>query len=333
MVTRLLLLFVLLCFVSVVASGAVAAQETVSVSDADGLDSVRDDLDGDYVLVGDIDMSDEGSFEPIGDRDEPFTGSFDGGGNVIEGLTVVRPNSEEVGLFGALGDGARVRDVGLEDVDVTGGEKVGGIAGFSRGNVTRSYVTGQVSGEGDDVGGVIGWQRYGNIANSYSKADVSGSVAVGGVVGFGTGTIELTYAAGSVSPSERSGGVVGQLGSRHQLAGRESVLRDSYYDTSATRQNDAVGYARSGAGETNVENVEGLPTEEMQGSVAEENMQAFDFVNTWETSGEDYPVLAWQTGVLTGDGAPLPTPGFGFVVGFFALLALLSKRLLRPSGG
>ncbi|MDZ7687363.1 MAG: hypothetical protein U5J64_01345 [Halobacteriales archaeon] len=332
----LLLLILLLTVVSVTATGTVTAQEdqqTVTVSNADDLDDVRDDLDGDYVLANDIDMSDVGNFDPIGSRDgASFTGSFEGGGNVISDLTVVEPNGDGVGLFGAVGDGGTVNSVGLEDVDVEGDKNVGGIVGFNRGNVTRSYVTGTVSGESDNVGGVVGWNRGGLVSKSYSKARVNGNVQVGGIVGVsnsaagsdGDAVVEFSYAVGRVSATARDGGLVGMLGDRDQLSGTESVLRDSYWDTGATGQNDEYGNKRSGDGESTAENVEGLSTDEMQGDAAEDNMTAFDFVSTWATQEDDYPVLSWQTSVLSADNVPLP--GFGFFAAVVSLFAVLVHR-------
>jgi len=325
-VLRILLLF---CVVSLVASGAVSAQEeeTVTVSDAGDLDAVRDDLDGDYVLASDLDMSDVGNFDPIGSRTgESFTGSFRGGGNVIRNLTVVKRNRDGVGLFGAVGDGGVISNVGVEDADVTGGDSVGGIIGFNRGNVTRSYFTGSVKGRDDYVGGIVGSNSGGLVSQTYSEARVSGSLMVGGIVGrnHGGGDVELSYAAGRVSATAQAGGLVGVLGYEYQLAGRESVLRDSYWDTQATGQNEAVGNERSGNGEATVENVEGLSTDEMQGDSAEENMNALNFVNTWATVDDDYPVLSWQTSVLSADNLPLP--GFGFIAGLVALFAVMLRR-------
>jgi hypothetical protein len=305
--------------------GTATAQEATQITNADELDDVREDLGGEYVLADDVDLSEDPSFEPIGDGDEAFTGRFDGGGNVITGLSVVRPGEDYVGLFGAVGSDGVVTQVGLEGVEVEGGERVGGVAGSSRGNVTDTYVDGTVSGEDDYVGGLVGWNR-GFVERSYSLAGVTGRLDVGGVAGRtdGGGTVAGTYAAGRVSATEgRVGGLVGTVGSRNQLAGRESVLRDSYWDTTVTGQTEAYGERRAGEGEVAVENVEGLTTDEMQGTDADERMTAFDFVGTWDTT-EEYPVFTRQTGIVPGQDAPLP--GFGV---FAAVLAVAVAAVLR----
>jgi len=323
---RLSVFIVLLVFsvLSVAASGTVAAQEeTVSISDASDFDTIREDLSGDYALTNDIDLSGVPDFEPIGDGsrgdrgEEPFTGTFNGNGHNVSGLTISR-SDDYVGLFGSVGRNAEVTRVGLEGVEVEGNSRVGGLVGFNRGNVTHSYVDGTVSGEGSYVGGLVGWNR-GNVTRSYSLASVSGEVEVGGIAGRndGGGTASQTYATGRVSSTGgRAGGLVGNLGSQNQREIHTSVLRNSYWDTEATGQTDEIGRMREGDGEVTVENVEGLTTSEMRGQDVDERMTAFDFAATWDTTDE-YPVLSWQTGIIPED---TPLPGFGVFVGGLALL-------------
>ena len=324
----LIVSFVLLS--AVLASGTVAAQETTQITGSEGLQDVREDLGGDYVLADDIDLSDDPNFEPIGDGSrgdrgqEPFTGTFDGNGHNISGLSIVRSDESYVGLFGEVGRDGEVTGVGLEGVEIEGGERVGGVAGFNRGNITDSYVDGTVSGE-RYIGGVVGWNRWA-VTRSYSLASVSGRLQVGGVAGRndGGGTVSQTYAAGTVSATGgRVGGLVGNLGFPRQREGDESVLRNSYWDTDATGQSEGVGRMRAGDGEVTVENVEGLTTSEMQGNDADERMTAFDFAGTWDTT-EDYPVLSWQTGLLPTEDIPLR--GFGALAAIGALLIALSLR-------
>lgn len=253
-------------------------------------------------------------------------GSFEGNGHVITGLTVVNPGGDGVGLFGAVGRDGVVTNLGLEDVEIEGGDSVGGIAGFNQGNVTRSYVEGGVSGEDSYVGGIVGWNNGGLVTETYSTARVNGRAQVGGVVGrnAGGGTVSSSYAAGDVSATAQAGGLVGMLGSENQLAGRESVLRDSYWDMDATGQNDEVGNMRAGEGEFTIENVEGLTTSEIQGEDAGERMTAFDFAGTWEAT-EDYPVLSWQASIIPSEDTPLP--GFGFFAGTSALFVAVLLRV------
>lgn len=61
----------------------------VGIYTVEDLDNIRHDLDGKYILMNDLTFADGASpFDPIGTRQEPFTGQFDGNGHVIRGLTI-----------------------------------------------------------------------------------------------------------------------------------------------------------------------------------------------------------------------------------------------------
>ena len=147
-----------------------------------------------------------------------YYGTFEGNRHTISNLYVDRPNQDNVGLFSTAGDSqggvgyGEVRNLGLENVDVTGREYVGGLAGRAYGSVRRVYTTGEVNGD-QYVGGLVGEAR-GLISETYSRADVSGdgweSSNVGGLVGYlRLGTIKASYATGDVSGMNWVGGLVG----------------------------------------------------------------------------------------------------------------------------
>ena len=61
----------------------------VGIYTAEDLDNIRNDLDGQYILMNDLTFADGAApFNPIGTRQEPFTGRFDGNGHVIRGLVI-----------------------------------------------------------------------------------------------------------------------------------------------------------------------------------------------------------------------------------------------------
>ena len=61
----------------------------VGIYTVEDLDNIRGDLDGKYILMNDLTFADGASpFDPIGTRQEPFTGQFDGNGHVIRGLVI-----------------------------------------------------------------------------------------------------------------------------------------------------------------------------------------------------------------------------------------------------
>jgi len=113
-----------------------------------------------------------------------FTGVFDGNGHTISHLTIDGENY--LGLFGRLESGAKVRNLAVVDVNISGsGDYVGGLVGCSYGPLTHCYSTGSVSGTGYCVGGLVG-SNAGTVTNCYSTCTVSGTYAVGGLVGTGS---------------------------------------------------------------------------------------------------------------------------------------------------
>ena len=61
----------------------------VGIYTVEDLDNVRNDLGGQYILMNDLTFADGAApFNPIGTRQEPFTGRFDGNGHVIRGLVI-----------------------------------------------------------------------------------------------------------------------------------------------------------------------------------------------------------------------------------------------------
>ena len=84
----------------------------------------------------------------------PYTAIFEGNNNTISNLYINRDQESGVGLFGNVGDyvnrSIEIRNVELLNVDVTGGEKVGGLVGnYVKGSISNSSVTGDVSGQRD----------------------------------------------------------------------------------------------------------------------------------------------------------------------------------------
>lgn len=180
------------------------------------LQGIKGNLNGYYVLGGDIDASttvswnDGLGFTPIGTLQNKFSGGFDGLGHQIAGLVINRPDADTVGLFGAIYQDTTVRNLGLLGGSTTGNQYVGGLVGFSWGIISNAYATGTVIG-GNGVGGLAGVSSIGTISDSYATGEVTGDYNVGGLVG-SAGTIINAYATGRVTGSGNFvGGLVGGL--------------------------------------------------------------------------------------------------------------------------
>lgn len=211
------------------------------VADWHDLNSLRDDLDGDYVLINDLDADTDGYEEHVSNPDggwEPillFEGIFDGSGYQISDLVIDRPDDTAVGLFGSTNSG-KIKNIRLEDFEVAGRDFVGGLVGGNGGEILNSSVHGNLTGDtlvgvlvgendgtvneswssgevtgSDDTGGLVGENKDDAIVkNSYSTTTVGDGVRLGGLIGRNSGTVENSLATGNVTGSSFSvGGLIG----------------------------------------------------------------------------------------------------------------------------
>jgi hypothetical protein len=182
------------------------------------------------------------NWTPIGSTSAgaTFSGSFDGGGHTISGLTINTTASYQ-GMFATVGGGT-VRNLGLVDVNISGGNYAGGIAGHASAGaattttISNSYVIGNVSGT-SYVGGMVGYTIRTTISNTFfigslssRRQPTSATVGVGGIVGRATQFTVITncYAIADITGSS-AGGIVGDL----------------FYSNSIVRNCYAAGSVRS----------------------------------------------------------------------------------------
>ena len=128
---------------------AFASSDTVpsgytGIYDIEDLDAVRNDLDGNYILMADIDMTEataEGGgldyngtgWRPIGEISHAaFSGTLDGNGHSITGMRIKDTSSEYVGLFGYIDNGT-VKNLRMVNADIQDSsiEYAGTIAGYA----------------------------------------------------------------------------------------------------------------------------------------------------------------------------------------------------------
>ena len=223
-----------------------------TVTSADGLMNVAELVNGgktdiNITLDKNIDLTGK-DWTPIGTGTRNlYTGTFDGGGHTIKGLTVTT-NDQFVGLFGYLNRAGTVKNVVMEGIQITSNHMfgcTGGVVGYSWGTIENCSVSGSVSGT-VYVGGVVGAQIGGSITGCSSSATVKGTVDVGGVAGQTNSSATLTacYATGNVtleidSPKNLSGG--GLVG----FNGGSSVLA-CYATGNVTSTGSSTGYVHIG---------------------------------------------------------------------------------------
>ena len=241
---RTLLLTLAMCLLVLPAQakysgGSGTAQDPYQIGTAADLIALGEtpaDYDKHFLLTADIDLDPKLPGRKVFDKaviapawwtagtlnGTPFTGVFDGNGHTISHLTI--KGASNLGLFGALGSGGEVKNLGVVNVNITGsGSSVGGLVGYNgSGTVTRCYSTGAVTGT-TDVGGLVGQNGYydpigpgtrgGTIRDCHSAAVTTGSgFTVGGLVGYNADAVTQCHSAGAVSATgkgSRVGGLVG----------------------------------------------------------------------------------------------------------------------------
>ena len=201
--------------------------KTITIYSGEGLKVAADvvnsgDNDINIILDNDIDLSDI-DWTPIGTESRPYTGTFDGGTYTITGLTV-NQTRENVGLIGCIGSNGTVKNVKLENVNITGdGYFVGGVAGTNYGTIENCSVDGTLTNNRHYLGGVVG-NNYGSIIGCSSSGTITGtSPNVGGIGGQSVGgTIMACYSVANIKGWSSSGGVLGQTN-------RETVVIACYH--------------------------------------------------------------------------------------------------------
>lgn len=171
------------------------------------------DLNGDYVLTQDITLSDN-EWTPIGTSDRPFTGTLDGGGHTIIGLTVGNGANDNKAFFGFTKD-ATVTNIGFTSAVVKGHNQAAIVVAQAKSStLSNIYVSGVVTGR-DHVGTIAGDARDNTtITNCVSTAAALSTEHQGGGIAGWTNNSTFSYniAYGAVTaPSNGAGGVTGMV--------------------------------------------------------------------------------------------------------------------------
>jgi hypothetical protein len=204
---------------------AAPAAGSIPISNRAELEAIRHNLSGSYHLTANIDLFGT-EWVPLGDRDNAFTGVFDGQGYVVRNLTLMNAlrSYRFSGLFGRASD-STIKNVGMEDVSIGGSgatrEYSGGIVGHNSGIVINCYSSGSIHAgvvwDNAYAGGIVGFNATsGSVNNCYSTSSVSvhGSPTyAGGISGYNAGSINDCHNTGLVSGyalgSFHAGGISG----------------------------------------------------------------------------------------------------------------------------
>ena len=219
-------------------------------------------LSANYVMDQDIDLNNK-SFTPIAGS---FTGTLDGRDKKIMNLKINasgRGASGHGALFVELGVGGSIKNLGIEEFDVTGSKRVGSLVATSSGTITNCYAVDSdeatdVSGGsnyGNYVGGLVGRQDGGSVISSYATGNPKGGHGddyVGGLVGYQVnGSIISSYATGNPGGGKNTDAVGGLVGYQKSGSITSSYATGSPDGGEGGEDNDfvggLVGYQNSGS--------------------------------------------------------------------------------------
>ncbi len=320
-------------------SDSVKAAGIISIKDAAGLAKIGRDpgypMNGDYRLDADIDLSGTAGFTPIGGASGPeyalvsgdrvFSGTFDGAGHVIDGLTIQFNGSGEStnasGLFAMIGSDSPSDYAEVKNVNFT--------------NVSITHTLGRGDTAGTLAGDVNGYARISNIAvlsGSIRIKNTSGGdlIGVGGIVGqtrTNSSAVQMShlYNAASVTvesdlsvPWERCGGIIGRIHQQGTIGSLSSCVNIGTVTFGGKNGYAINGYSTSQDAAANTANISNCYYIKDNGKdfgaskgVSEEQLSS---QATVKALGEDYWMLSnGRLMPIISEGkvvAPIPSPQF-----------------------
>jgi hypothetical protein len=227
------ILFICSCSLSAQAKyggGSGTPEDPYQIRDANHMQAIgtdSNDWDKHFKLMADIDlgeyMGDEfniiGKYVDVFSPDnKPFTGVFDGNGHTLSNFTYDSNDKDYIGLFGYVGIGGEIKDVGMIDADVNAetGNYVSSLVGYlENGTINNCHTEGVYIAGGKYIGAMVGRNSgfpggTGRIVNCDATGVVNGNYMTGGLVGsIYLGWLSDCNSAVTVVGNEYTGGLVG----------------------------------------------------------------------------------------------------------------------------
>lgn len=187
-----------------------------------------------FIQTSDIDATETSGWNKgegwisVGNSIDKFSGTYNGGGHIINGLYINRPESSYLGLFGWTNN-ATIKNLGLNDLDFNGNYGIGGISGNNyNSSIRMCFTSGNIKGT-SNVGGLVGRNYTSKIENCYSLVNVSGSDNIGGLVGSNNkeSVIDKSFSNGRVEGITNTGGLAGS---------NNAYVQNSFWDKETSMQ-------------------------------------------------------------------------------------------------
>ena len=216
----------------------------IKITTAEELASIAYRLDGNYVLMNDIDLQ-GAEWGVIGDMTTPFTGTFDGGGYTVSNFKI-SVAADYTGMFGA--SSGIIQNLAITNATITSGTTGASIlVGYNSGTIYNCSVSGSVNKSTMYVGGLVAYSK-GDITLSSSSAEVYNGTYTGGLVGYFDGAkIEKSYSDGSAEITKATatvylGGLVGYAKGEFELIDSYSYATvNTFYAYNSSKVTEYVG--------------------------------------------------------------------------------------------
>ena len=164
-----------------------------TAEDAAG-NKVQDSFKGKTIVLAD-DLDLEGvEINPIGTKENPFEGTFNGQNNKISNLSIISENDYQ-GLFGY--NKGTIKKLYIKG-SVTGANYVSAVAGYNTGKIQSVKSNTTIEASGDNVGAIAG-KNDGIVDRCSNSANLTANHFLGGIVGYNTATVSKSYNTGNIT--------------------------------------------------------------------------------------------------------------------------------------
>lgn len=197
-----------------------------------------------YILMNDI------VFDPNNNPNHVFTtsvisgnfsGTFNGNGHCVWNLRI--DGGSELGLFERIIASGSIENLRLENVNITGSYRLGGLCAINGGTINNCHTSGSVTGT-ENVGGMIG-ESSGLVTNCFSAGIVESSVhATGGLIGYCWTSVYNSGSSASVTGRNCTGGLVGEHYSMEEIL--RCYATGPVVGTGTQNAGGLVGYEHTG---------------------------------------------------------------------------------------
>ncbi len=226
-------------------------------------------IDMTSALANNGDIWGSNGFTPIGATASSstvnYSGTFDGQGYIINGLSISNTASTLVGLFAGVTKTGTVANVGLTNINYalnSSAVRAGGLAGYVQGAVAASYTTGSITaGAGTSLtqlGGFVGLidSAVGTIATikySYANVNLTATGTSASTIGGFAGQIQGTSAATDVQDNYSLGNITSSVTNTNNIGGFAGNITNGGV-TPVVQRN----YSTGNITQTNASNVKGF---------------------------------------------------------------------------